>query len=101
MKKKCDRSQLNFEEFQPLICWKAGLSYGFVIYFEMKDQIFEPALSSNIGSASLWINGDHWEIYHNKIFQSDSEAIGNTDIPLLNSFFYKKSFYQSKMNKKV
>ncbi len=85
-------SHIELEEFQPLLCWKVGLSYGSVIYFEMNDQIFEPALSSHIGSASLWINGDTWELYHNGILQSDSEAIGETDIPLLNNLFLQKKF---------
>jgi len=89
---KIYKKHIDFKEFQPLKCWKSGLSYGSVIYFEMKDKVFENALSSHIGSASLWINGDDWEIYHSGILQFKSESIGEADIPLLNTLFLQKQF---------
>jgi len=101
-------NHIDFEKFKPLTCWKAGLSYGSMIYFDMKDKIFETALSSHIGSASLWINADHWEIYQRyhkpKSFKSvnyterhesktiDSETISEVDVPLLNDLFLQKRF---------
>lgn len=96
MDKKSDiriyKNYIDFKEFQPLKCWKAGLSYGSVIYFEMKDRIFESGLSSYIGSASLWINADYWKIYHAGTLQFDSETISEADILLLNNLFVKKNF---------
>jgi len=103
MDKKSDmkryKKHIDFKEFQPLKCWKAGLSYGSVIYFEMKDRIFESGLSSYIGSASLWINADYWKIYHKGTLQFDSETITEADILLLNNLFLQKKFFKIKDEK--
>ncbi|HAO22217.1 MAG TPA: hypothetical protein DCQ37_18180 [Desulfobacteraceae bacterium] len=102
MDKKSDiriyKNYIAFKEFQPLKCWKAGLSYGSVIYFEMKDRIFESGLSSYIGSASLWINADEWTIYHNNKEQLYSTTIIEEDASFLNNLFFRKRFLEIKDN---
>ena len=52
----------------PLLCWRVGLSYGSMIYFEMGDKMEEKALDGSIrtiGSSSLSLQGDEWSIFEN------------------------------------
>lgn len=100
MENKSDKRHIRFREFQPLACWKVGLSYGSMIYFEMQDKIFEKGLSSEVGSAALWINADEWIIYHNEREVSDSETIVESDISLLNKLFLGKKFLKIEDKKK-
>ncbi len=58
------------DEFPPLKCWKVGLSYGSVIYFDMGEKLRESALDGSdryVGSSALWLYGYHWTIYHDDI----------------------------------
>lgn len=56
------------EVLGPLLCWRVGLSYGSMIYFEMGDKVEEKALDGSIrtiGSSSLSLLEDEWSICEN------------------------------------
>lgn len=53
-------------QFSPLLCWKVGLFYGSMVYFEMGDKLEERRLGGSIdivGSATLTLLGDNWWIH--------------------------------------
>lgn len=76
---------------QTLKCWHVGRAYGTVIYFEMKDKIFEPILSLHIGSVRLWVNADFWKINQTGELRFDAETLSDEDVPALNKLFSGKA----------
>lgn len=54
------------QQFAPLICWKVGLHYGSMIYFEMKERTKQKMLDGTekeVGSCRLSISADNWQIH--------------------------------------
>ena len=68
-------------EFTPLICWKVGLTYGSMLYFDMNDKLVEKRLKGGeyiYGSATLHLDGDNWGIYHHGTKVIDSPSVNRT-----------------------
>jgi hypothetical protein len=69
-------------QFAPLTCWKVGLIYGSMLYFDMNDRIVEKRKKGGFyiyGSATLHLDGNNWNIYHHGIKIANSYYI-NRDI---------------------
>jgi len=69
-------------QFVPLTCWKVGLTYGSMLYFDMNDRIVEKRTKGGFyiyGSATLHLDGNNWNIYHHGTKIADSYSI-NRDI---------------------
>ncbi|HHE40830.1 MAG TPA: hypothetical protein ENL10_04940 [Candidatus Cloacimonetes bacterium] len=89
--KICENSA-EFEEFQPLICSKTGLSYGTTIHFDMNGVADIPGTDRTLGTASLWINADYWSVYHDGQLKFDSETIDRDRMQSFDSLFSGKRF---------
>lgn len=86
--RRADIRRLNDDEFlgvvdrfQPIRCWKVGLSYGSVVYFEMGDRLSRSSNDGSeeyFGSATLWLYGDYWRISRNLQELAVSETVDRT-----------------------
>lgn len=66
------------ERYSPFKCWKVGLYYGSMVYFEFGDVIKEEmsdGTSNEIGTSTLILNGDDWKIWDNDIVIAKSETV--------------------------
>ena len=81
-------------QFTPLVCWKVGLIYGSMLYFDINDRIEhidKKGHKYTYGSARLYLDGDNWSIYHNGIKVIDSSSVNRT---IAESILHQKFFGQ-------
>ena len=80
MAKKLTNGELKkrLEDFQPLQCWKVGLSIGSIVYFYMGDKYKTKGLRGKVfevGTVDLTLWGDDWEIFDQGKKIMDSEEV--------------------------
>jgi hypothetical protein len=83
---------VSFEEFQPLICFSAGLCYGTTIHFDMNGIEYISGTDRTVATSSLWINADYWSVYHTGKLKFDSETIDREKMKSFDALISGKKF---------